>query len=208
MNGTAHATIGAASGFMVANTLHTDPSTTIILIGIGGISGLVPDLDIDGKLSGRITLSHTMIRIVAQLIGIMLIFYSFFKGSGTEKYIGMGIGAIVMGIASSIKQKHMLTITGTGVLFGGLTLEESWITLMGLYIIIASLISHRTYTHSIIGVIFFAVIAYKLENSLGIPGVYYTCLIGYISHLIADSKLIPFNKRGIKLLLPLSSKEF
>lgn len=208
MNGTAHATIGAASGFMIANTLHTDPSTTITLIGLGGISGLVPDLDIDGKLSGRITLSHTMIRIAAQLIGIMMIFYSFYLELGIEKYFGVGIGIIIVGIASSIKQKHMLTITGIGVLIGGLTLEESWITLMGLYIIIASLISHRTYTHSIIGVIFFALIASKLENSLGIPGVYYTCLIGYISHLVADSKLIPFNKRGIKLLLPLSSKEF
>src|SRR5690625_7893904 len=77
MNGTAHAAIGAAGGFIVANTLHTDPVTTVFLVGLGGVSGLIPDLDIDGKLRGRITLSHKVIRTVAQLIGMMMIFYSF-----------------------------------------------------------------------------------------------------------------------------------
>ena len=127
MNGTAHAAIGAAGGFIVANTFHTDPATTVFLVGLGGVSGLIPDLDIDGKLRGRITLSHKMIRTVAQLIGMMMIFYSLYEGTGTEKYIGIGIGLGMISIASSIKQKHMLTITGVGVLAGGLSLEEIWL---------------------------------------------------------------------------------
>lgn len=207
MNGTAHAAIGVAGGFMVANTLQTDLTATVFLVGIGGISGLIPDLDIDGRLRGRITLSHKVIRTVAQLIGLMMIFYSFYEGVGTDKYIGVGIGAGILTIASSIKQKHMLMITGIGVLAGGLSLQETWLILLGVYILGASFASHRGYTHSIIGVIFFAVIASKLEGSLGIDGVYYTCLVGYISHLVADSKLLPFNKRGIKLFLPISSIE-
>lgn len=207
MNGTAHAAIGAAGGLIVANNFHVDPATTIILVGLGGVSGLIPDLDIDGKLRGRITFSHKVIRTVAQLIGLMMIIYSFYKGTGMEKYVGLAIGAVMIGIASSIKQKHMLTITGIGVLAGGLSLEEVWLILLGIYIVIASLIAHRSYTHSIIGVIFFAMIASKLEKSLGIHGVYYACIVGYISHLAADSKLLPMNKRGIKLFLPISSKE-
>jgi|SRR5690625_2294830 len=208
MNGTAHAVIGAAGGFIVANALHSDPPTTVFLIGLGSVSGLVPDLDIDGKLSGRITFSHKVIRTVARLIGFMMIFYSFYDGTGIERFIGAGIGVVIIRIASSIKQKHMLMITGAGVFTGGLSLEETWLMLMGIYIIIASFVSHRSYTHSIIGVIFFTFIASKLEASLGFSGVYYTCVIGYISHLIADSKLLPFNKRGIKLFLPISSREF
>ena len=207
MNGTAHAAIGAAGGFIVANTLHTDPATTVFLVGLGGVSGLVPDLDIDGKLRGRITLSHKVIRTVAQLIGMMMIFYSFYEGTGTEKYIGIGIGLGMVGIASSIKQKHMLTITGVGVLAGGFSLEEIWLILLGTYIIVASVVAHRGYTHSVVGVIFFANIASKLEESLGIDGIYYACLVGYINHLVADSKLLPVNKRGIKLFLPFSSNE-
>jgi inner membrane protein len=75
------------------------------------------------------------------------------------------------------------------------------------YVIIASITSHRSYTHSILGVIFFGIIASKLEVSLGIHGVYYACLGGYISHLLADLKVLPFNKRGIKLFLPVSKIE-
>ncbi|MGF6949569.1 inner membrane protein [Neobacillus sp. B4I6] len=207
MNGTAHAAIGAATGFIVANTFHTSPSTTLFLIGLGGISGLIPDLDIDGKLRGKITLSHKVIRIVALLIGILMVFYSFYEGTTREKWIGLGIGIGLMIAASLIKQKHMLTITGIGVIAGGFSLTEIWLILLGIYILIASLVSHRSYTHSILGVVFFGIIASKLERSLGIDGVFYTCLAGYISHLIADFKILPFNKRGIKLFLPVSSKE-
>lgn len=207
MNGTAHAAIGAATGFIVANTFHTSPSTTLFLVGLGGISGLIPDLDIDGKLRGKITLSHKVIRIVAQLIGILMVFYSFYEGTTREKWIGLGIGIGLMIGASLIKQKHMLTITGIGVIAGGFSLTEIWLILLGIYILIASLVSHRSYTHSILGVVFFGIIASKLERSLGIDGVFYTCLAGYISHLIADFKILPFNKRGIKLFLPVSSKE-
>lgn len=207
MNGTAHTAIGAATGFMVANTFQTDPSTTLLLVGLGGVSGLVPDLDIDGKLRNKITLSHKVIRTAAQLIGILMIFYSVFEGRAMERWIGGGIGLVMLGLSSLIKQRHMLTITGIGVVAGGFSLQESWLFLLGIYILIASFVSHRSYTHSILGVVFFGVIAFKLEASIGIEGVFYTCLAGYISHLIADMKLFPFNKRGIKLFLPLSSKE-
>jgi inner membrane protein len=207
LNGTAHAAIGAATGFIVANTFQSSPSETLLFVGLGAVSGLMPDLDIDGKLRGKITLSHKMIRMAAQLIGILMIFYSFYEGSSTEKWLGFGIGLGIMVISGFIKQKHMLTITGIGVLVGGFSLSELWLILLGVYIIIASIVSHRSYTHSILGVIFFGVIAWKLEASLTIDGVFYTCLGGYISHLLADLKILPFNKRGIKLFLPVSSIE-
>ncbi|CDQ40516.1 MULTISPECIES: metal-dependent hydrolase [Virgibacillus] len=208
MNGTAHAAIGAATGFIVANNVQGTPSETLLLVGLGTVSGLIPDLDIDGKLRGKITLSHKMFRTVAQFIGILLICYSFYEGTENERFIGMGIGLGLLALSSSIKQRHMLTITGIGVLAGGISLQEIWLMLLGIYILIASFVAHRSYTHSILGVIFFGFIASKLETSLAIEGVYYTCIIAYISHLIADSKVLPFNKRGVKLLLPIWSKDF
>jgi inner membrane protein len=207
LNGTAHTAIGAATGFIVANTFDTNPMTTLFLVGLGGVSGLVPDLDIDGKLRDKITLSHKVIATAAQLIGILMIFYSFYEGTSKEKWIGISIGLGMMAVSAIIKQKHMLTITGIGVISVGFSHTESWLILFGIYIIIASWVSHRSYTHSILGVLYFGLIAFKLEESLGIDGVYYTCLIGYISHLIVDLKFLPFSKRGIKLFLPVSSKE-
>jgi inner membrane protein len=207
MNGTAHASIGAATGFIAANAFQSSPSETMLFVGLGAVSGLMPDLDIDGKLRGKITLSHKVIRTAALLIGILMVFYSFYEGRAADKWLGIGSGLAIIVVSSFIKQKHMLTITGIGVLAGGFSLSETWLILLGVYIIIASIVSHRSYTHSILGIIFFGIISWQLEGSLGMDGVFYTCLGGYISHLIADLKILPFNRRGIKLFLPVSSIE-
>ncbi|MCM3601663.1 metal-dependent hydrolase [Robertmurraya korlensis] len=207
MNGTSHAAVGAATGFVVANSLQTSPTATLLLVGLGGVSGLIPDLDIDGKLRGKITLSHKVIRLSALIIGIMMVIYSFFEKSEIERWLGVGIGLIIILIASLIKQKHMLTITGIAVFIGGFSMEELWVILLGIYIIVASVSSHRSYTHSLVGVAFFGFITSLFESSIGIEGVFYACLGGYISHLIGDLKILPFNKRGVKMFLPLSSKE-
>ena len=208
LNGTAHLTIGAASGFVIGNTLQADLPTSLLFIGLGAISGLLPDIDIDGKLSKKITLSHKIIRNFTQTIGILMIIYSYLQGDGIEKWYGMGVGLTIMMISSFITQRRMLTLTGIGVIIGGISLDENWLWMLGIYILIASLIPHRSYTHSLIGILFFGVIATMLEDSLGIQGVFISCLSGYMSHIIADMKLLPFNKRGVKLFLPISSKEF
>lgn len=207
MNGTLHAAVGSATGFVVANSLQTSPTATLLLVGLGGVSGLIPDLDIDGKLRGKITLSHKVIRLSALIIGLMMVIYSFFEKSEIERWLGVGIGLMILLISSLIKQKHMLTITGIAVFVGGFSIDELWVILLGIYIMIASLSSHRSYTHSLVGVVFFGFIASRFESSLGIEGVFYACLGGYISHLIGDLKILPFNKRGVKIFLPLSSKE-
>ena len=207
MNGTAHAAIGAAVGFITAKACQSDPLEILLFVGIGSISALIPDLDIDGKLRSKITFSHKVIQTAAQLIGILMIFYSFFEGGTADKWLGIAIGTGMLILSTLIKQKHMLIITAAGVLLGGISLKESWLILLAIYIFIASFVSHRSYTHSILGILFFGIIAYQLESSIGINGVFYTCLAGYISHLVADMKFLPFNRRGIKLFLPFSSKE-
>jgi inner membrane protein len=207
LNGTTHAVIGSTTGFVIANFSQTSPSVTLFLVGLGGVSGLMPDLDIDGKLRGKITLSHKVIQLSALIIGMMMAVYSFFEKAENERWLGIGIGFLVILIASLIKQRHMLTITGIAVLVGGFSLDELWLILLGIFIVMASFSSHRSYTHSIVGVVFFGCIASNLETTLGIKGVFFTCLGGYISHLLADLKILPVNKRGVKLFLPLSSKE-
>ncbi|AOH55052.1 hydrolase [Peribacillus muralis] len=208
MNGTAHMALGATVGYLTANSLQTDPTTTLFLVGIGGISGLMPDMDIDGKLSNRITFSHKFIRTLAQTIGIVMIIYSILEGFEKEKWIGAGAGIGIIVISSFITQRHMLTLSGLGILGIGMSLQEDWLWLLGLYMILASFTPHRSYTHSIAGIVFFGIIAFQFEAAMGIDGIFTTCLFGYISHLIADMKFLPFNKRGVKLFLPFYSKEF
>lgn len=101
----------------------------------------------------------------------------------------------------------MLTVTGVGVLLGGISLQEHWLLLLGVFIILASFVPHRSYTHSLLGLFFFGFIAHLFEQSIGIEGVYKVGVAAYASHLIADMKFLPLNRRGVKLFLPLTSKE-
>ncbi|MEI2405158.1 metal-dependent hydrolase [Niallia taxi] len=208
MKGTAHSCIGAGVGFAVANYVDAAPSATLLLVGIGGIAALMPDMDIDGKLSNKITISHKVFRAIAQAVGALMILYSIYAGNETELLFSIGAGLAIILISCLIKQRHMLTITGAGVLFGGTSLQETWLILLAIFIIIASFTPHRSYTHSIIGTIYFAYISFQFAQSLQMDGVYLTCLLAYISHLVADMSIFPFNKRGVKLFLPLSSKDF
>ena len=208
MNGTAHLTLGAAAGFAVAYSLQSDPTTTMMFVGLGGVAGLFPDIDSNGKLSNKITVSHKFVRTLIQTIGILILLFSYIKYFDMSRWIGMGIGIVVFFLATSITQRLMLTVTGIGVIAAGLYFTEIWAFLLGIFITIASFIPHRSYTHSILGIIFFGVIAYLFEARVGIRGIFITCMFGYISHLIADMKVLPFNKRGVKWFLPFSKKEF
>lgn len=208
MKGSAHFTIGAASGLVVSNIVHTDITTTFLFVGLGAVTGLIPDIDIDGKLSNKITISHKIIRTVACVIGFLLMIYSFLEGNETSKWLGLALGFGIILLSSFIKQRHMLTITGIAVLAAGFSLDKIWLWMLGIFIIAASIVPHRSYTHSILGILFFGVIAYQFELSIGIEGVFTCCMAGYISHLLADMKMLPFNKRGVKFFLPLSKHEF
>ncbi|WLD94729.1 metal-dependent hydrolase [Alkalihalobacillus sp. AL-G] len=208
MNGTAHMTLGATAGLITSNTFQAEPTSTAILIGCGAVAGLLPDIDLDGKLSNTLTFSYKFIRAIAQIIGVLAIIISLMEGSEFEKWYGVVIGLALTIVSPFIKRRLMLSLTGIGILISGLTLSVNWLFLLGIYIIIASVVPHRSYTHSIVGAIFFGVIAYQLENTFAIDGVFITCLIGYIGHLIADMKFLPFNKRGVKLFLPFHAKEF
>ena len=79
-----------------------------------------------------------MIQTAAQLIGILMIFYSFFEGGTGDKMLGIAIGTGMLILSTLIKQKHMLIITAAGVLLGGISLKESWLILLAIYIFIAS----------------------------------------------------------------------
>lgn len=208
LNGTAHTVIGAGAGFLTANVLQTDPTGTIILVGLGAISGLMPDVDIDGKLSNKITISHKLIKSIVQCLSVLLVLLSYFLGSGIYKWTGIAAGLIIFFLSSFIKQRRMLTMTGIGLFIGGFYLHENWLWQLGIFIIAASFVPHRSYTHSIIGILAFSYISYQLEASMKMNGIFIACFLGYISHIVADMKMLPFNKKGVKLFLPFTNREF
>lgn len=208
MNGFAHSSIGFGVGFAIAETSGATPFQTVLLIGAGSLSALVPDLDINGKLANKMTLPHQFLKTITTLAGCLVIYLTLTHTIGIEMWQGIGLGVALVGTAQWISKRFMLSITGMLIIAAGLFLSKLWLTLFGGYVLIASFLSHRTYTHSLLGLGAFSCIAWLFSRDVGIHDLFLACSLGYASHLLADMKWLPSNKRGIKLFLPLSKRSF
>src|SRR5690625_7435101 len=111
-------------------------------------------------------------------------------------------------MGQKITKKIMLILTGVIIGFVGVLLSKLWVILAATYIIIALFLPHRSYTHSLIGLLYFSYIAYLFSKDININGIFITSILGYSSHLVADMRILPFNKSGISLLVPICNIEF
>ncbi|OAH57847.1 MULTISPECIES: metal-dependent hydrolase [Bacillaceae] len=209
MKGSTHAAIGAVSGLGVSIWINATPLETAILVGVGSVAALVPDLDVNGKLANKITVEKKWLILFFSIAGLFLALYSYFMLIGIKQMSGFLISmGLLLLPRLFIKQRTMLFITGALVLYAGWYIKETWVMYTALFIIFASLVSHRTWTHSIIGVAVFYFVAVEIVKEYPLPGLFVTLLISYISHLIADMKMLPANKKGTKWFYPLWKKEF
>ncbi len=209
MKGSTHAAIGAVSGLGVSIWINAAPLETAILAGVGSVAALVPDLDVNGKLANKITVEKKWLILFFSIAGLFLALYSYFMLIGIKQMSGFLISmGLLLLPRLFIKQRTMLFITGALVLYAGWYIKETWVMYTALFIIFASLVSHRTWTHSIIGVAVFYFVAVEIVKEYPLPGLFMTLLISYISHLIADMKMLPANKKGTKWFYPLWKKEF
>ncbi|SFA95049.1 inner membrane protein [Lentibacillus halodurans] len=207
MDGKIHAIIGAGTGIAVAQSTGQDAINTAVLMTAGMIAALAPDLDTAGKLANKISLSHKMIQSFVRSTGILTGIYAWIVLAGTEKYIGLALGIFLFMIAPKFSQKLMLAISGAAIITVGIFISEVWVWLTGIYVVAAALVPHRSYTHSLIGFLFFSVIAFYISQDIVVYGLHSTLILAYGSHLLMDMRLLPGNKRGIRLLLPFTQVE-
>lgn len=213
MKGSSHAIIGVTVGAIAAYQVQPDPYSLAIGSVVGGVSALVPDLDTNGVASNRITLSKKFTQWLMQLVGIGIltaIVYQYFTTGYTPSIIlYAGIGLLFFIVSRFITQRRTLTLTGIMVMWLGIVMHQSiGILLAGSYIVIASFLPHRSYTHSLLGLAFYAFILNHLQQEWAIEGLLIAGVAGYASHLVADMKLLPMNHRGVKWFLPFSNKEW
>lgn len=213
MKGSSHAAIGVAAGAIAGYQVQPDLYTIAVASLIGGASALVPDLDTNGLASNRITISKKITQWLMQIVGIgilVAIAYQYFTTGFTPSIIlYAGIGLLFFIVSRFITQRRMLTLTGIMVMWLGIVMHQSiGILLGGSYIVIASFLPHRSYTHSLLGLAFYAFILNQLQQEWLIDGLFIAGVAGYASHLIADMKLLPMNRRGVKWFAPLWNKEW
>ncbi|MFS0689319.1 metal-dependent hydrolase [Sporosarcina sp. 179-K 8C2 HS] len=213
MKGSSHAVIGVAVGAFAGYQVQPDLYTVAVASLAGGVSALVPDLDTNGLASNRITLSKQLTQWLMQLVGagiLVAIVYQYFNsGFSPSILLYAGIGLLLFIVSRLITQRRMLTLTGVMVMWLGIVMHQSiGVLLMGSYIVIASFLAHRSYTHSLLGLAFYAFILNQLQQEWALDGLLAAGIAGYGSHLIADMKLLPMNRRGVKWFTPFWNKEW
>ncbi|MBM7580212.1 metal-dependent hydrolase [Jeotgalibacillus terrae] len=209
MKGASHALVGTAIGLGTAVYYNMEPAVTGLAMLLGSTAALAPDLDTNGRLSNRISLHRKWLWYTLSAIGVLIGIYSLISLSGLFKAGGI-ITALTLIIAPRylIKQRFMVMLSGLTVGLLGWFYTEYWLIYFGLFTIASSLLPHRGLTHSAAGLLVFTYIAHTLEVRLHIEGVTAVCALAYLSHLLLDMKMLPFNKKGVKWLLPFYSKEF
>ncbi|MGN7388918.1 metal-dependent hydrolase [Sporosarcina sp. SAFN-015] len=213
MKGSSHTAIGVTVGAIAGFQVQPDLYTIAISSFVGGVSALVPDLDTNGLASNRITISKKFAQWLMQFVGIgilIAIAYQYFtKGFAPSIILYAGIGLLFFIVSRFITQRRTLTLTGVMVMWLGIVMHQSiGILLIGSYIVIASFLPHRSYTHSLLGLAFYAFILHQLQQEWAIEGLLIAGIAGYASHLVADMKLLPMNRRGVKWFAPLWNKEW
>ncbi len=201
--------IGAATGVAIAVWTQSSVVEAALFGFVGGVAALAPDLDVNGKLANKITVEKKWLVLFFAIAGLLLALYSYFMLFGIKQITGflVSLGLLLLP-KLFIKQRMMLFLTGVIVAYAGWYINEMWIVYIGLFILFASVVSHRTWTHSFVGVILFYFVAAEVAQKFPIEGLQAVLILGYVSHLVADMKMLPANKKGTKFFYPLWKKEF
>lgn len=209
MKGSSHMAIGAATGVGIAVWSQSSIIETALFGFAGAVTALVPDLDVNGKLANKITVEKKWLVLFFAAAGVLLALYSYFMLFGVKQVTGflVSLGLLLLP-RLFIKQRTSLFLTGAVAAYAGWYIQETWIVYNGLFIIFASVVSHRTWTHSFIGLILFYFVAAEIAQRFPIQGLQTVLMLAYLSHLIADMKLLPYNKKGTKFFYPIWKKEF
>src|SRR5699024_10732810 len=141
------------------------------------------------------------LKFLVFMTGVFLLYITWFQHNGLDHITGSVIGVSLILISQRVNQRLMLSITGVGVVIAGVFLVNLWMIMFGIYIFVASFLSHRTYTHSIVGFVYFSYVAFLFARDMSILALFPATILVYISQLLADTKFIHTNRQGVKLLL-------
>ncbi|RJE88816.1 metal-dependent hydrolase [Paenibacillus sp. 1011MAR3C5] len=210
MRGKTHLAIGAVVGAGAAAFYSSDLSESHMYIGIAAFSALCPDLDGPSILSSKITKASKKIRELALWGGILylgIILFLWLTGKPISPLAAGGsLAAVLIGL--TMKQgairNALVSAVGLYLVSLGTTMEELWLIGLGVFVIIAPWLKHRGMTHTIWLLPIWWWLGLGLEQYLNLDGIAVTAMLGYLSHLAADT-LTP---SGVKWLYPLTKKSF
>lgn len=210
MKGTTHLAIGVAIGVVGAATHPITPKNVAVFVVVAAFSALAADLDGTSLLSGKLTKVARIIRELLLWGGIILtgsaVYLYAARGSFNPIFAAGAAAVLLLGMLSrsGAIRNALVSAIGGVLLYAGFMVQMNWLMGLGVYIAWVPWLNHRGLTHTVWAVIAWGAIGWGLEQQLGIQGVTYTAVSGYVSHLVADT-LTP---SGVKWLYPLTKKTF
>ncbi|MBD8497216.1 metal-dependent hydrolase [Paenibacillus arenosi] len=208
MKGTTHLAIGVTIGMGAAAYFPFSFKSAGLYVAISAFSALSADLDGPSLLSRRIGQLSRWIRESIVWLGAVLVAglaYQYVINEHVNMEWTMGAFIIfLLGFITKegIIRNAIVSLIGAVLMFIGWQSHMYWLIGFGLFVAWAPWLSHRGLTHTIWAVIFWGMIGYGLEQQLQVEGIMAVSVLGYVSHLVADT-LTP---RGVKWFYPLYKK--
>ncbi|MDQ6421237.1 metal-dependent hydrolase [Paenibacillus sp. LHD-117] len=210
MTGKTHLIIGALIGGAAAAAYSPGLEDSLLFIGVSAFSALAADLDGPSMLSSKLTKLSRRIRELALWGGVIYLAitaYLYFSGQPLSPlWAGGSIAAILIGLVmkQGAIRNALVSAVGLYLIYHGAIHEQVWLIGLGAFVAWAPWLKHRGMTHTLWILPLWGWLGWGLEQELGAPGLGMTAILGYLSHLVADT-LTP---SGVKWLYPLIKKSF
>lgn len=210
MTGKTHLAIGAAVGAAASVFYPFTLENAALYTAIAAFSALSADLDGTSMLSSKLSKLSKLIREFALWGGVLflaIIAYFYFTGKAMSPVlVGGGAAAFLLGLVmkQGFIRNALVSVVGCVFMYAGYTYQMNWLIGFGLFVAWVPWLKHRGMTHTIWAVPIWGAIGWGLENQLQVEGIAIVSMLGYLSHLVADT-LTP---SGVKWLYPLVKKSF
>ncbi|SMG18843.1 metal-dependent hydrolase [Paenibacillus aquistagni] len=210
MRGKTHLAIGVAIGGAAALYYPFHVTHAAIYVTVAGFSALSPDLDGPSILTSKLSRASQLVRklllwlgalAVAAVLGMYLWQRTLIPELTTAAFLLFFLGQIA---TQGALRNLLSSIMGCIAMYYGWKLHMDWLIGLGIYVAIAPWLKHRGLTHTVWAMLLWGFIASGLENALQLDGVMAVAILGYFSHLLADT----FTPRGVKWFHPLLRTTF
>ncbi len=210
MKGSTHLAIGGAIGAAACLYYPINANNAILYLSVAGFSALSADLDGPSLLSRNLGTLSKWLREFVLWSGILLIagfsYMYFTQDKLYPLYTTVAVALILLGIVTKegIIRNALVSLVGCGLLYAGWLSKQNWLIGLGVFVAWVPWLDHRGMTHTVWAIILWGLIGRGLEEQLRIEGIMVVSIVGYASHLIADT-LTP---NGVKWLYPIYKKSF
>ena len=104
----------------------------------------------------------------------------------------------ILPVKSKLFKALVYLLIGAGFIYLDFKMDYVFLRILGIALIITGFSQHRTFTHSVLGLIFFSSVVYLISKEFGIMSAYIGFVAGYVSHMVADF----MTRSGIPIFYP------